>query len=493
MTNLDRNDTDVRRPARRGPPNRMNDLPYREWMKFQKSFFWYDSDAALVNECIRFFTKSIWQCGAPSRTLLAGFADQCSVALPPRVIETVGQAKSIGSLTDAIEERAKSDERYDFLLIDLRRLVHDERTLDNLLALHSVRLFSALRSLLQEDRYCILLVETEGPGGGGFPLPWSVALAGREKLKLRDEKVGLLRDGGGVVYCLIMQASDDMRPPSDLLPASIHVDRSLDDIPSWTLPKPPPRTKHEILHPAKFPETLVQEFIERFSKPGEKILDPMAGTGSAVIAALRAGRHGYGVELVPEFVDIANARISREKTPVLFEQFELTCNAEVFQGDAARFNEIHSLNGTQFSYVITSPPYWSMLQNRGSEYQRERRRRNLKLVYSDDPRDMGNVQDYDEFVQLLCRIYTGLADRLEPEGVLTVIVKNVKREHTVYPLAWDLVRQLSAPKAPYDYVGTTLWCQDDVRLKPFAVGIHWVSNTLHQYCLHFRNRRAKMT
>jgi MYXO-CTERM domain-containing protein len=38
-------------------------------------------------------------------------------------------------------------------------------------------------------------------------------------------------------------------------------------------------------HPAKFPETLAQEFIEFFTHAGQVVLDPMAGTGSALVAA----------------------------------------------------------------------------------------------------------------------------------------------------------------------------------------------------------------
>ena len=37
---------------RGGPPNRMNDLVYRDWMKFQKSFFRFASDQALIEECV---------------------------------------------------------------------------------------------------------------------------------------------------------------------------------------------------------------------------------------------------------------------------------------------------------------------------------------------------------------------------------------------------------------------------------------------------------
>ena len=81
---------------------------------------------------------------------------------------------------------------------------------------------------------------------------------------------------------------------------------------SWFLHNPPPRRKDVLRHPAKFPETLAQEFIEFFTKRGQIILDPMAGTGSALVAALRAGRHSYGIELNSAYADIARQIIKEE-------------------------------------------------------------------------------------------------------------------------------------------------------------------------------------
>ena len=100
------------------------------------------------------------------------------------------------------------------------------------------------------------------------------------------------------------------------------------------------------------------------------------------------------------------------------------------------------------------------------------------------------MADYDEFLNVLESVYNNVAVRLADDGMLTVVAKNVKRNHILYPLAWDLASRLCGPKGSFDYVGTTLWCQDDVGIKPFAVGIYWVSNILHTYCLHFRKRKG---
>src|SRR5574341_1553001 len=42
---------------------------------------------------------------------------------------------------------------------------------------------------------------------------------------------------------------------------------------SWFAHNPPPRRKDVLRHPAKFPETLTQEFIEFFTKRGGVVLD----------------------------------------------------------------------------------------------------------------------------------------------------------------------------------------------------------------------------
>ena len=58
---------------------------------------------------------------------------------------------------------------------------------------------------------------------------------------------------------------------------------------------------------------MAQEFIEFFTKEGETVLDPMAGTGSTLVAALRCGRNSYGIELNPKYAEIAGQIIAEER------------------------------------------------------------------------------------------------------------------------------------------------------------------------------------
>jgi DNA modification methylase len=253
---------------------------------------------------------------------------------------------------------------------------------------------------------------------------------------------------------------------------------------SWFTHNPPPRQKGVLRHPAKFPETLAQEFIEFFTKEGQTVLDPMLGTGSTLVASLRSGRNGVGIELNPGYADVARQVVIEEQEALGLFAYQLT--AKVITGSAACFPALvqeHEL--PLFDYVLTSPPYWDMLHARGAQTQKKRRgSSDLDVIYSDDPEDLGNVSDYDEFLERLVNIYTSLKPFLREGAYLTIIVKNVKKGGKIYPLAWDLARRLGDS---YILKDEKIWCQDDIRLAPYGLGSAWVSNTFHHYCLQFRN------
>jgi len=235
-----------------------------------------------------------------------------------------------------------------------------------------------------------------------------------------------------------------------------------------------------LVHPAKFPETMAQEFIEFFTKKGETVLDPMCGTGSTLVAALRAGRNSYGIELNPRYAEIAKQIIQDERAG-LGEGVE-GLKSEVINADASSAIDLRL---PMFDYVLTSPPYWDMLHAKGAETQKKRRASaDLDVHYSDDPNDLGNIRDYEAFLEKLVAIYERLKPLLREKAYLTIIVKNVKKGGRIYPLAWDLARELGRT---YTLKDEKIWLQDNQPLAPFGLGSAWVSNTFHHYCLQFRN------
>jgi hypothetical protein len=58
----------------------------------------------------------------------------------------------------------------------------------------------------------------------------------------------------------------------------------------------------------------------------------------------------------------------------------------------------------QFDFIITSPPYWNMLRtSRGgvNSPHKQRAQAGLDTHYSEQERDLGNIEDYEEFIAAL--------------------------------------------------------------------------------------------
>lgn len=69
-------------------------------------------------------------------------------------------------------------------------------------------------------------------------------------------------------------------------------------------------------HFAVFPETLAETCVLAGSRPGGIVLDPFCGSGTTGVVATRHGRKFIGIELNPDYVDIAKGRIKDATTDI---------------------------------------------------------------------------------------------------------------------------------------------------------------------------------
>lgn len=74
----------------------------------------------------------------------------------------------------------------------------------------------------------------------------------------------------------------------------------------------PRDTESEKIHPTQKPVQLLQRIISLFTDPGDVVIDPCCGSGSAIVAAHRSGRSGYGFEIKKNFHKSATEWLKRE-------------------------------------------------------------------------------------------------------------------------------------------------------------------------------------
>ena len=76
------------------------------------------------------------------------------------------------------------------------------------------------------------------------------------------------------------------------------------------------RHKEERIHPTQKPVPLFMQILEKYSKPGDLVLDPFLGSGTTAIACLRTGRHFIGIEKHEPYFIMAQERIDKERAQV---------------------------------------------------------------------------------------------------------------------------------------------------------------------------------
>jgi tRNA G10 N-methylase Trm11 len=69
------------------------------------------------------------------------------------------------------------------------------------------------------------------------------------------------------------------------------------------------KSMHQNFHPCPKPTALLFHISLLMADPGETILDPFMGSGSGGLAAVWSGFNYIGIELSPEYFEIAKARV----------------------------------------------------------------------------------------------------------------------------------------------------------------------------------------
>ncbi|OQB01609.1 MAG: Modification methylase DpnIIB [Parcubacteria group bacterium ADurb.Bin216] len=82
-------------------------------------------------------------------------------------------------------------------------------------------------------------------------------------------------------------------------------------------------TKYRNIHPTVKPLALMEYLVKLVSREGQVVLDPFMGSGTTGMACKRLGREFIGIEMMPDYMEIAKARIDGVKESKQLEQLNL--------------------------------------------------------------------------------------------------------------------------------------------------------------------------
>jgi SAM-dependent methyltransferase len=181
-------------------------------------------------------------------------------------------------------------------------------------------------------------------------------------------------------------------------------------------------------HPAKMLPAVAAHAIRAYTRPGDLVFDPMAGSGTTLVEAIDAGRRAVGVEYEPHWVSVARANLD------LARQRGHDHDGEVVHGDARQLPFLlpEKYRG-QVALVVTSPPYGPSTHGQvvtattGSDDGKVRKYHH-RYGSALDRGNLANV-GHHRLLAGFTRILTGCAAVLRPGGHVAITVRPW-REHS---------------------------------------------------------------
>lgn len=240
-------------------------------------------------------------------------------------------------------------------------------------------------------------------------------------------------------------------------------------------------TKIERQHPAPFSFQDVGRLVRFFSKKGEKVLDPFCGVGSTLKACALNDRDGVGFELVEKYVELTKERLQTELELNMFNTKQ-----EILHGDA--FELIKKYKKDTFDFIVTSPPYWNILQKSDHKVNQTRKAFNLDTKYSNLTNDLGNIDKYEDFLEKLCSFFSMTSSILKSKKYLCIVVSDFRNKDKFYMFHADLANMLEK-RTPYRLKGITVLYQRHKRIFPYGYPYSYVPNIHHQYIIILQNEK----
>ena len=184
-------------------------------------------------------------------------------------------------------------------------------------------------------------------------------------------------------------------------------------------------SKESMSHPAKLNLWLQQAIINYVSKPGDKLLDCMSGTGSIMIATLpiEHARQVYLIEDSPYF-----HKLQCQNKELFLAKGVPDASITLLQGPCQDYLPLTGF----FDHVIFSPPYADML-NHGdaakdldSEFMKSmfpNWERESLVDYLGSSKNLGRMTAF-YYNQTMAKIYALLLESLRPGGTMTTVLRD---------------------------------------------------------------------
>lgn len=181
---------------------------------------------------------------------------------------------------------------------------------------------------------------------------------------------------------------------------------------------------HNNAYHGNFIPQIPNQMMRRFTKKGDVVLDAFLGHGTTLIESKRLGRHGIGIELIPEVARVAAQNINRE----LFNNGKVITEIIVADSTTKEAREkvlevLDKIGQKSVQLIILHPPYHDIIK------------------FSNRKEDLCNAPTVEEFAGKFGDVIENFVDLLDRNRYLVIVIGDKYTNGEWVPLGFYLMQE----------------------------------------------------
>ncbi len=189
----------------------------------------------------------------------------------------------------------------------------------------------------------------------------------------------------------------------------------------WIINRRDSSGAHNAGYWGNFIPQIPNQFIRRYTKRDEWVLDTFLGSGTTLIECKRLGRNGIGIELQSEVAQLAKNNVQNETN-----LFTKNVQAEIVIADSIELDYPQTLNTfgiESVQFVIMHPPYWDIIK------------------FSEDPRDLSNSTDIEAFLEKMSLLAVKVNNILDKDRYCALVIGDKYSKGEWIPLGFYTMQE----------------------------------------------------
>lgn len=191
----------------------------------------------------------------------------------------------------------------------------------------------------------------------------------------------------------------------------------------WSFPKRGKWATHKANFRGNWAPQIARNIIERYSQPGDTVLDMMVGGGTTLVECVLTGRNGIGVDINRDalMVTLDRLKFKRDSDDVQISEARI----DIYEGDA---RELDFIGDETIDLVATHPPYANIIK-----YSKNNKAGNAG--------DLSKLKNVEAFVEEIGTVAFEAFRVLKPGKYCAILIGDTRINKHYVPIAYRVLGQ----------------------------------------------------